>query len=245
VSHFRGAHLEVQWLSRRSAQVRPTTRRSVTQNGKIPAVDADETLTDRIDALLPQTQCTRCGYHACRPYAEAIAEGTADINRCPPGGPQTIVALAALTGRPVQPLDAACGTHGPPTIARIDEAVCIGCTLCIAACPIDAIIGGAKRMHAVLPSLCSGCALCVSPCPVDCIVIEPADREWTDRDAIAARERFVARNRRLSRSERVVNRVSADASPASVDVRLGRQARVAAAFVRARARRAAAKSESQ
>jgi electron transport complex protein RnfB len=217
----------------------------VKQDGKIPAVDADETLTNRIDALLPQTQCTRCGYHACRPYAEAIAAGTADINRCPPGGPQTIVALAALTGRPVRPLDAACGAHGPPTIARIDEAACIGCTLCIAACPIDAIIGGAKRMHAVLPSLCSGCALCVPPCPVDCIVIEPAHREWTDRDAIAARERFVARNRRLSRGERVVNRVSADPSQSSIDARIGRQARVAAAFVRARARRAAAKSESQ
>jgi H+/Na+-translocating ferredoxin:NAD+ oxidoreductase subunit B len=208
-------------------------------------VDAEEALTDRIDALLPQTQCTRCGYHACRPYAEAIAAGTADINRCPPGGPQTIVALAALTGRPVQPLDATCGAYGSQTIARIDEAACIGCTLCIAACPVDAIIGGAKRMHAVLPSLCSGCGLCVPPCPVDCIVIEPVRREWTDRDAAAARERYVARNSRLSRGERIANRTSADRSPADVDARVHRQTRVAAAFVRARARRVAAKSESR
>ena len=208
-------------------------------------MDAEEALTDRIDALLPQTQCTRCGYHACRPYAEAIAAGTADINRCPPGGPQTIVALAALTGRPVQPLDATCGAYGSQTIARIDEAACIGCTLCIAACPVDAIIGGAKRMHAVLPSLCSGCGLCVPPCPVDCIVIEPVRREWTDRDAVAARGRYVARNSRLSRGERIANRTSADRSPADVDARVHRQTRVAAAFVRARARRVAAKSESR
>jgi len=204
-------------------------------------VDAEEALTDRIDALLPQTQCTRCGYHACRPYAEAIAAGTADINRCPPGGPQTIVALATLTGRPVQPLDATCGTYGPPTIAHIDEAVCIGCTLCIAACPVDAIIGGAKRMHAVLPSLCTGCALCVPPCPVDCIVIEPVRREWTDRDAVAARERFVARNSRLSRGERIANRTSTDRPPVDGDSHVRRQARVAAAFARARGRRAALK----
>jgi electron transport complex protein RnfB len=208
-------------------------------------VDAEEALTDRIDALLPQTQCTRCGYHACRPYAEAIAAGTADINRCAPGGPQAIVALAALTGRPVLPLDAACGTYGPPTGARIDEAACIGCTLCIAACPVDAIIGGAKRMHVVLPSLCSGCALCVPPCPVDCIVIEPVRREWTDRHAVAARERYIARNSRLSRAERIANRTSADRSPADVDARVQRQTRIAAAFVRARARRAVAKSESR
>jgi electron transport complex protein RnfB len=208
-------------------------------------VDAEEALTDRIDALLPQTQCTRCGYHACRPYAEAIAAGTADINRCPPGGPQTIVALAALTGRPVQPLDATCGAYGPPTIARIDEAACIGCTLCIAACPVDAIIGGAKRMHAVLPSLCSGCGLCVPPCPVDCIVIEPVRREWTNRDAVTARERYVARNSRLSLGERIANRASADRSPVDDDARVHRQTRVEAAFLRARARRAAEKSESQ
>ena len=208
-------------------------------------MDAQEALIDRVDALLPQTQCTRCGYHACRPYAEAIAAGTADINRCPPGGPQTIVALAELTGRPVQPLDAACGTEGPPTVARIDEAACIGCTLCIAACPVDAIIGAAKRMHAVLPSLCTGCELCVAPCPVDCIVIEPTDREWTQRDAVMARDRFVARNNRLARGERIANRTCADESPGHVDARVSRQARVAAAFARARARRAAAKPDSR
>ena len=208
-------------------------------------MDAREALSDRIDALLPQTQCTRCGYHACRPYAEAIAAGTADINRCPPGGPQTIVALAALTGRPAEPLDAACGTYGPPGVARIDEAACIGCTLCIAACPVDAIIGAAKRMHAVLPSLCTGCELCVPPCPVDCIVIEPTHREWMDRDAVAARERFAAHNSRLARGERIAHRASPDRALGDVDARVSRQTRVAAAFARARARRAAAKTASQ
>ena len=208
-------------------------------------MDAQESLSDRIDALLPQTQCTRCGYRACRPYAEAIVAGTADINRCPPGGPQTIVALAALTGRPVQALEAACGTHGPLAVARIDEEACIGCTLCIAACPVDAIIGAAKRMHAVLPSLCTGCELCVAPCPVDCIVIEPSDREWTQCDAVMARDRFVARNNRLARGERIANRTCADESPGHVDARVSRQARVAAAFARARARRAAAKPDSR
>jgi Na+-translocating ferredoxin:NAD+ oxidoreductase subunit B len=208
-------------------------------------VDGQRALTDRIDALLPQTQCTRCGYRACRPYAEAIAAGTAEINRCPPGGPQTIVALAALTGRSALPLDSGCGTYGPPTIARIDEAACIGCTLCIAACPVDAIIGGAKRMHTVLPSLCTGCELCVAPCPVDCIAIEPIHREWTSRDATAARERFVARNSRLARAERIAHRASPDRSLGDVNARVGRQARVAAAFARARARRAAAKPDSQ
>jgi len=208
-------------------------------------VDAEKALSDRVDALLPQTQCGRCGYHGCRPYAEAIAAGTADINRCPPGGPQTIVALAALTGRPIQPLDAACGTQGPPTVARIDETACIGCTLCIAACPVDAIIGAAKRMHAVLPSLCTGCELCVPPCPVDCIAIEPTHREWTNRDAMAARERFVQRNVRLARGERITSRATADRPPGDVDARVTRQTRVAAAFARARARRAAAKPDSQ
>ena len=116
--------------------------------------------------LLPQTQCTRCGYPGCRPYAQAIAAGEADINRCPPGGEATIVALAALTGKPVrEPLDPACGAHGPLAVARIDEAACIGCTLCIDACPVDAIIGAPKRMHAVLASQCTGCELCVAALP--------------------------------------------------------------------------------
>ena len=200
-------------------------------------------LADRADALLPQTQCTRCGYAACRPYAEAIAAGEAPINRCPPGGPETIVALAALTTRPALPLDPACGTYGPLQVARIDEDTCIGCTLCIAACPVDAILGAAKRMHTVLPSLCTGCALCVPPCPVDCILLEPAGRTWTPVDAVAARDRYTGRGARLARGERVAKRASVTVSPCSEDSEsAARERRVAAAFARARARRAGTSS---
>src|SRR5437764_414090 len=152
-------------------------------------------LADRIDALLPQTQCTRCGYGACRPYAEAVASGAAKINRCPPGGEQTIAALSQLTGRPLEPLDPACGATTPLSVARIDEAACIGCTLCIAACPVDAIVGAVKRMHAILPSVCTGCELCIPPCPVDCIVMEAALRAWTKGDAERARRRRRSRER--------------------------------------------------
>jgi electron transport complex protein RnfB len=147
-------------------------------------------LAERLDRLLPQTQCTRCGYADCRAYADAIAVGTADINRCPPGGETTLLALAALAGRAPQPLDATCGQFGALTVAVIDESACIGCKLCIDACPVDAIIGAPKRMHAILPSLCSGCELCVAPCPVDCIAMVPAAREWTDADAVLARDRL-------------------------------------------------------
>ncbi|HET6907368.1 MAG TPA: electron transport complex subunit RsxB [Rhodanobacteraceae bacterium] len=136
-----------------------------------------ETLADRIDALLPQTQCTRCGYSACRPYAEAIARNEAPINRCPPGGDAGIRALAVLTGRPVLPLDPECGAEMPPQVAFIDEDVCIGCTKCIQACPVDAIVGGSKLMHTVIPQLCTGCELCIPPCPVDCIDMLPARNE--------------------------------------------------------------------
>ncbi|HEX7130359.1 MAG TPA: electron transport complex subunit RsxB [Rhodanobacteraceae bacterium] len=132
------------------------------------------TLADRIDALLPQTQCTRCGYPACRPYAEAIARGEAPINRCPPGGEAGIRALAVLTGQPVLPLDPACGDPMPPQVAFIDEDACIGCTKCIQACPVDAIVGASKWMHTVIPELCTGCELCIPPCPVDCIAMLPA-----------------------------------------------------------------------
>jgi electron transport complex protein RnfB len=134
-------------------------------------------LADRIDALLPQTQCTRCGYPACRPYAEAIARDGAPINRCPPGGTAGIRALAVLTGRPVQPLDPECGAEMPPQVAFIDEDTCIGCTKCIQACPVDAIVGASKLMHTVVPQLCTGCELCIPPCPVDCIAMLPARDE--------------------------------------------------------------------
>jgi len=160
---------------------------------------SSSTLAERIDALLPQTQCTKCGYQGCRPYAQAIADGQAPINRCPPGGEAGIAALADLLGSPVLPLDDSRGQPGPLQAAVIDEAHCIGCTLCIQACPVDAIVGANKRMHTVLPDLCTGCDLCVPPCPVDCIRMVPAGRAWTPEDARAARQRHAARDERLAR----------------------------------------------
>ena len=141
--------------------------------------DAATTLVERIDALLPQTQCRRCGYDGCRPYARAIAQGSATINQCPPGGDDTVAALSKLLGVPLLPLDRARGESGPLLSARIDETACIGCALCIAACPVDAIVGAAKLMHTVLAERCTGCELCVPPCPVDCIALVPLARPWT------------------------------------------------------------------
>ena len=133
-------------------------------------------LTEAIDALLPQTQCTKCGYQGCRPYAEAIAQGDAEINQCPPGGAEGIGKLAKLLGRVEKPLNPANGVERPRTAALIDESRCIGCMLCINACPTDAIVGAAKQMHTVLTRYCTGCDLCLPPCPVDCIeMVELAD----------------------------------------------------------------------
>ncbi|WP_191576768.1 electron transport complex subunit RsxB [Achromobacter insolitus] len=157
-------------------------------------------LADRVDALLPQTQCTKCGYDGCRPYADAIAEGAAPINRCPPGGDDGVAALAALLGTPLLPLDLSRGEPGPLLVARIDESHCIGCTLCIQACPVDAIVGANKHMHTVLDDWCTGCDLCVAPCPVDCIDMVPAGRAWTSEDAAISRQRH--RNH-LARAERL------------------------------------------
>jgi electron transport complex protein RnfB len=126
-------------------------------------------LVDRIDALLPQTQCGQCHYTGCRPYAEAIAAGDADINQCPPGGEAGIRALAALLDREFKPLNPEHGVEAPRTVAVIDEAVCIGCTKCIQVCPVDAILGAPQVMHSVLTEECTGCGLCLVPCPVDCI----------------------------------------------------------------------------
>jgi len=126
-------------------------------------------MADRIDELLPQTQCGQCGFAGCHPYAEAIAKGEADINRCPPGGETTVEALADLLGVEPKPLDPEHGEEKPKQVAVIDEQVCIGCTKCIQACPVDAILGAAKQMHTVIESECTGCELCVEPCPVDCI----------------------------------------------------------------------------
>ncbi len=126
-------------------------------------------VVDRINALLPQTQCAQCGYPGCRPYAEAIAGGEADINQCPPGGEAGIKALADLLGREAKPLNPDNGEEKPRAVAVIDEQICIGCTLCIQACPVDAIVGAPKLMHTVIETQCTGCDLCVPPCPVDCI----------------------------------------------------------------------------
>ena len=134
---------------------------------------ASPSLAEALHALLPQTQCTRCGYDGCRPYAEAIAGGAADINRCPPGGETTLQRLATLTGLPVRPIDPECGTAGPPMVAVIDPARCIGCARCLPPCPVDAIVGAQRQLHVVLDDLCTGCELCIAPCPVDCITLAP------------------------------------------------------------------------
>jgi len=132
-------------------------------------------LSERIDALLPQTQCGRCTFQGCKPYAQAIASGAAGINQCPPGGEHTVLALARLLGRPAQPVGAEFGVvRAVPVVAWIDEAACIGCAKCIQACPVDAIIGAAKFMHTVVSQHCTGCELCIPPCPVDCIELRPA-----------------------------------------------------------------------
>ena len=162
---------------------------------------ATDSLTDTLDALLPQTQCARCGYDACRPYAQALAAGECDLNRCPPGGDEVIAALAAVLGRPARPLDAARGAPPPPQRAWIVADVCIGCTKCIQACPVDAIVGTGKRLHGVLAAECNGCGLCVAPCPVDCIhLLAQAEPTATERAARAAtnRRRYDARQRRLA-----------------------------------------------
>ena len=158
-----------------------------------------------IDQLLPQTQCTRCGYAGCKPYAEAIASGEAQINQCPPGGAVTIDALAKLLGRAPIPLNPANGVEGPALVAQIDEERCIGCAKCLPPCPVDAIIGARKRMHTVLVDLCTGCELCVAPCPVDCITIVPREslsRASSEPPAQLNRERFEAHNARIARRAR-------------------------------------------
>ena len=160
-------------------------------------------LAEQINQILPQTQCTRCGYPACKAYAEAIAAGEADINRCPPGGSHGIEALAKLSGRSVKALDPNCGEEQSLRFASILEDDCIGCTKCILACPVDAILGGPQRLHVVITERCTGCELCLPPCPVDCITMQPwqVEKVWSKADADAARRRFENRSLRLQRRQ--------------------------------------------
>lgn len=208
-----------------------------------------EQLVQAIDNLLPQTQCQQCGFEGCLPYAKALATQEADLNRCPPGGDATITALSRLLGRPEKPLDASCGITIERHIASVDPQHCIGCTLCIKACPVDAIVGSSKRRHAVLAELCTGCELCIPPCPVDCIdmVFLPEFSEWTTEQAHAARARMQTRQLRLKRqkteqAERLeakalhkLNTLDQSANPDDA----AKKAVVQAALARARARRQA------
>ena len=166
---------------------------------------ATAALAARLNDALPQTQCTRCGYPDCRAYAQAIAADAAPINRCPPGGAEGVARLAQISGRMPLPLDPACGAEAPRLLAVIDEAWCIGCTLCIKACPVDCIVGAPKLMHSVIDAQCTGCALCVPVCPVDCIAMPPVTgtrsgwAAWSQPQADAARQRYEARAARQVR----------------------------------------------
>lgn len=208
-------------------------------------------MVERIDALLPQTQCGQCDYPGCRPYAEAIAADEADINQCPPGGEAGIRALARLLGRAPKPLDTSHGEHKEKAVARIDESVCIGCTLCIQACPVDAILGAAKLMHTVIEDECTGCELCLPPCPVDCISMEPPapeTRHWPllgsrreRRKADKARQRFNARQQRLAAEKRERDARLARKKPAAkAGADDPRKTAIQAAIERTRAKKLAA-----
>jgi Na+-translocating ferredoxin:NAD+ oxidoreductase subunit B len=165
-------------------------------------------LADRIENTLPQTQCTRCAFPDCRHYAEAIAAAVAPINQCPPGGAEGIARLAAVSGHAVIALNPANGQEGPRKLAVIDEDWCIGCTLCIKACPVDCIVGAPKVMHTVIEHLCTGCELCIPVCPVDCIALEDATpgrsgwAAWSAAQADEARSRYAAHVARTERDQR-------------------------------------------
>ncbi len=199
----------------------------------------------RIHAALPQTQCTRCGYPDCAGYAQAIADGVSEINQCPPGGAQGIARLAAITGRSPQPLNPVNGTEGPRTLAIIDEAWCIGCTLCIDVCPTDAILGSNKLMHTVIEPYCTGCELCVPVCPVDCISLENAAGGRTGWDAWSGMQAAEALHRYEIRSVRLEDRaldklgdLQAQTHGAEDDAEAARKrAVIESALARARAKR--------
>lgn len=201
----------------------------------MPRSTADD-LADRIDALLPQTQCEQCGYHGCRPYAEAIARNETPINQCPPGGAEGIAKLAALLERSQLPLNPEHGVEKPRTLARIVEADCIGCTKCIQVCPVDAIVGASKLMHTVIADDCTGCELCVPACPVDCIVLLPMPLEQINRaHADQARVHFQRREVRLQR-QRAERASELAARKAAVDVTASSGNPVLDALARARAK---------
>lgn len=187
---------------------------------------------EQIDALLPQLHCGQCGYDGCRPYAEALRRGEADINQCPPGGEETLTALAELLEQPMRPVDPARGHALPAQVARIDEAACIGCVKCIHVCPVDAIIGAPKQMHTVMTADCTGCELCVPACPVDCISLEPATK-MTSADRERARKNFRRRQQRLQRQ------ANARQSQRTGPGRTEKKRVIAAAVARSRARRGA------
>ena len=185
----------------------------------------DQALADRIDAALPQTQCTRCGYPDCRSYAEAIAREEAGIGQCPPGGAEGVRRLASLTGKAIVPLDPAHGQESARRMAVIDEAWCIGCTLCIKACPVDCIVGASKRMHTVIEDWCTGCELCVPACPVDCISMEALDGHatgwaaWSREQAEASRQRYHhTRERRAAEQRTQEARLAAKAAAKLADL---------------------------
>jgi len=219
-------------------------------------VTLTRSLADVIDEALPQTQCTRCGYADCRAYAEGIAFDAAPINQCPPGGAEGISRLALLTGRPALPLNGSNGTEAPRALAVIDEAWCIGCTLCLQACPVDCIVGGAKQMHTVVADLCTGCELCLPVCPVDCIALIPVTglrsgwQAWTADQANGSRRRYAIHKARLERDERtLLEPPAADVEPTTtadapdrastaMQASQRRQATIEAALARARAARA-------
>ena len=226
-----------------------------------PGHAAARLLAQRLDAALPQTQCTRCGYPDCRRYADAIAFEAVAINRCPPGGAEGIVRLAALAGRDVLPLDAERGHEGPRLLAVIDEAWCIGCTLCIKACPVDCIVGAPKLMHTVIDALCTGCELCIPVCPVDCIALVPVTgprtgwQAWSAPQADEARQRYGFHRLRVERDkrdkdDRLVAKAQAKLAdlagasrltdPAALDAK---RAVIEAALQRARTRRADADAD--
>jgi electron transport complex protein RnfB len=204
-----------------------------------------DTLADRIDALLPQTQCARCGYPDCRAYAEAVANRETGFNRCPPGGEATLSALAELLHERPQSLDPALGTFTPGTVAFIEEPLCIGCTKCIAACPVDAITGAQKQMHTVIEALCTGCGLCLPPCPVDCIRLAPGQCVTEGLEGwqfpMAGNERTEALRARYGRFKQRKAKTKVerqDRTQKAENLKAHHQAEIAAAVARVKARRA-------